>query len=321
MTKLEIMYENIRLVHGGAGTMDVRAWGESAFRDFYARKRLRTYAEQFTPAKPVKIGGHPDYDHLEGDQKETGHITTLFVDLNRYTSRTLVAKDDAEQLSEIVRTKQLLINSLIRFVQQGDGHVHSITGDGVMAFFGRKEDVSYFDGCRKALLTAMAILYFTKNELNPLLQERGEATVQIRTGLDFSEVSWLRMGEGDSSEVKAVGYGVDLAAKLLSPSKAWRSRVGETLYNEVPEEIRKYFRPISREIDDENPVFERQFQGKKVEYKKYMFEWEKVLEDAGDNADNAMSLLESAGRKTISVTPLFLSQDRMSVDDDDVIFG
>lgn len=300
--------------------MDVRAWGETAFREFYSLKQLRTYGEQVTPAEPVKIGGHPDYDHLEGDDTDIGHITTLFVDLNRYTSRTLVAKDDPEQLSEIVRTKRLLINSLIRFVQQGGGHVHSITGDGVMAFFGRKEDASHFDGCRQALLTAMAILYFTKNELNPLLQERGEATVQIRTGLDFSEVRWLRMGEGDSSEVKAVGYGVDLAAKLLSPSKAWRSRVGETLYNEVPEEIQKYFRPISKEVDDENPVFERQFQGVKVEYKKYMFEWEEVLKDSKDDADNALSLLESAGRKTISVTPLFLS-DRVSVDDDDVIFG
>jgi class 3 adenylate cyclase len=306
----------------------IRSWGDAAFSGIIANE-LRgraTYfgeAQDFPVHRPsIQIGGHPDYDILckePNAEPVVGHITTLFVDLNRFTSRTLVMRDSPQELSEIVRAKRLWINSLIRFVHMGSGHVHSITGDGVMAFFGGKCETSGARSGKAALRTAMSVMYYTKHVLNPRFEEVGADTVRIRTGTDYSEVRWTPMGTEACSEVKAVGYGVDIAAKLLSPSKAWVSRVGETLYEQLPSELQTYLRPV-KESDGEEPTFERQHRHRKATYRKYFFDWERVISDANDDADQALALLDASGTDSITLSNLPATPG-LSVDDDAIIFG
>jgi len=191
-----------------------------------------------------KIGGHPDYDYLmdlissednfsddiyrEKDVK----MCSLFIDLTNFTKRALfIEEEKGETIEEIANLKQKAISTWIKLARYYQGHIHSITGDGLMILFGGKQPEDKDDwtlGARAFLLT-LRVLESTdilNAHLKEVLAKKDLETtnihnlLDIKVGLEYSPKT-LMNGQGvivnstAVGEVKATSFEVDFSAKLL----------------------------------------------------------------------------------------------------------
>ncbi|NYB72817.1 hypothetical protein HZF24_01535 [Sedimentibacter hydroxybenzoicus DSM 7310] len=222
------------------------------------------------------IGGCPEYDNLEYDDIAEGYNTTLVIDLVNFTARSLHSKNDIDKLKELAILKKKFINSCAVAVGMFNGHIHDITGDGIMAFFNvgeRHEQIN------EAMLAAIFMIYAVKEILNPSLKDENPShrDIQVRVGVDTGSVIWTKMGSIkhlNSCEVKAVGFSVDSAAKLSS-GNSWELKIGEDLYNQGKEK----FKELTSKYDD----YKRTIDGLEIIYKRYYFDWEKYVRSHDNN--------------------------------------
>ncbi len=227
------------------------------------------------------IGGCPKYDNLSYDELVEDYNTTLVIDLVNFTARSLHSKDDVEKLKDLAVLKKKFINSCVLAVGLFGGHVHDITGDGIIAFFNYGEK---HEQINDAMLTAIFMIYSVQQILNPLLKAEDEnhRDIQVRVGVDTGNVIWTKMGNIknlDSCEVKAVGFSVDSAAKL-SNGKSWELKIGEYLYDQGNEE----FKELTSKYDD----YKRTIDGVEIIYKGYYFNWEKYISIYNNNIDEVL---------------------------------
>lgn len=225
------------------------------------------------------IGGCPEYDHLKYGDMEEGYNTTLVIDLVNFTARSLHSKDDVEKLKELTELKKKFINSCVFAVGMYNGHIHDITGDGIMAFFNKGEK---HEQINNALLSGILMIYAVKEILNPLLKQEDSKhnDIQVRVGVDTGNVIWTKMGSIkhlQSCEVKAVGFSVDSSAKLSS-GNSWELKIGENIFNQGKEEFKEL---ADKRYDD----YKRTIDGNTIIYKRFYFDWEKYIKKHNNDID------------------------------------
>jgi len=196
------------------------------------------------------IGGHEDYNYLLENIKDYDDFThpdnrvsdvklcSIFVDLRNFTKRALFIDDPGvETLEEIATLKQKSISTWIKLARFYNGHIHSITGDGLMILFGGRqpEDQDEWTVGARAFLFALRILEseeILNNELKETLIAKGKEQhirnnnnlLDIKVGIEFSpntlmnpqgvivNQGYLKKAVG---EVKATSFEIDFSAKLL----------------------------------------------------------------------------------------------------------
>ncbi|GAJ41662.1 hypothetical protein [Saccharococcus caldoxylosilyticus] len=200
--------------------------------------------------KDFKIGGHPDYDYLlneikeekdfynENNQVANVKLCSLFIDLRNFTKRALFVQDPGiETIQEIAKLKQKAISTWIKLARYYQGHIHSITGDGLMVLIGGKkpEDEDEWTIGARAFLIALRVLEsadFLNDELKQTLIEKGKESyatnshnlLNIKVGIEYSPETLMNPqgvivninGEKKPvGEVKATAFEIDFSAKLL----------------------------------------------------------------------------------------------------------
>lgn len=225
------------------------------------------------------IGGCPEYDHLEYGDMEEGYSTTLVIDLVNFTARSLHSKDDIEKLKELTELKKKFINSCVVAVGLYNGHIHDITGDGIMVFFNKGEK---HEQINNALLSGILMIYGVKEILNPRLKQEdpNHKDIQVRVGVDTGNVIWTKMGSIrhlQSCEVKAVGFSVDSSAKLSS-GNSWELKIGENVFNQGKEAFKEL-------ADKRYGNYERTIDGNTIIYKRFFFDWEKYIKEHNNDID------------------------------------
>ncbi|WP_215192994.1 hypothetical protein [Exiguobacterium sp. s95] len=201
-----------------------------------------------------RIGGHPDYDYLIDQIKSNDHflddsfrekdvkMCSLFIDLTNFTKRALfISEESGETIEEIADLKQKAISTWIKLARYYQGHIHSITGDGLMVLFGGKqlEDQDEWTIGARAFLLSLRVLESTdilNNHLKETLAKKGLETtnihnlLDIKVGLEYSP-NTLMNGQGvivntvAVGEVKATSFEVDFSAKLLGYYKDAKSKL------------------------------------------------------------------------------------------------
>jgi adenylate cyclase len=74
-----------------------------------------------------------------------------------------------------------------------------------------------------------------ENEVNPWLDRRGIARVQARAGLDYGQITFIRTGNHNSSEINPIGFAANFAAKCEKAADSWEIVVGEGLSDLLPD--------------------------------------------------------------------------------------
>lgn len=173
--------------------------------------------------------GHPDFVDLALGASGSTNAVAMFLDLRRFTARSFW--DPPEQ---IIRVNVAVISELAAAVQQHGGYVLGFRGDGVFACFdgGGRLDPRGVAGI--AVGAAAWALDAVQNALNGLLELSGIQPVQVRAGLDYGRLDFVRIGSAAGSEVNVLGFAANFASKCEKAALAWELVAGETLAALLP---------------------------------------------------------------------------------------
>jgi class 3 adenylate cyclase len=260
--------------------------------------RYRQFVE-FCEGELPKAGGHPDYNHLalaeNVGKTAQGNITTLFMDLKNFTKYCCFLSRE-----KVYQAKYASIESTIGVCRLHGGHLHDITGDGVMFFFGgaNSNDLECADHSLQAASDAMQLL---EEEVIVEYNDDSEyPNIHPKIGIDFGEALWAGYGASPHFEVKATSFNVDIANKMLSACNSQEVAIGDDLKSFL-------------EIDEDEFLgagwkYERQLREKKISYKTWVFDWRRHLAERDDND-------RDLARLGIARAPLVVTQSRTTLGD------
>ncbi len=158
-------------------------------------------------------------DHLESFRfdGQKRKLTVLFSDVRSFT--TLTEKSDPVRL-----LKQLneYLEAMTDIIFRYDGIVDKFIGDGIMAHWG-----AFTPDRPNATLGARAALDMMVKlaELNKHWEATGFPALDIGIGLNTGEVIFGNVGAGKKLDFTAIGDGVNLAARLESENKVYKTHI------------------------------------------------------------------------------------------------
>src|SRR5499425_2469365 len=156
---------------------------------------------------------------LEGERKQ---VTVLFADLKG--SMELLADRDPEEARKLLDP---VLERMMEAVHHYEGAVNQVMGDGIMALFGAP--LAHEDHAVRACYAALR-MQRRVNLYADEIQRTGGTPVQIRVGLNSSEVVVRAIGNDLHMDYTAVGHTTHLAARMEQMAKPGSALVtGDTL--------------------------------------------------------------------------------------------
>ena len=276
--------------HAGLGFDPSALPRESEIRE-YLKSSERSYRQfaEFIQAVGPKSGGHPDYDHLAQPEligtTVEGKITTLFMDLKNFTKYCCFLSRE-----KVYQAKYASIEATIGVCRLHGGHLHDITGDGVMFFFGGVS-ANEFESAESALTAAADAMLLLEEEVIVEYNNKNQfPNIQPKIGIDFGQALWGAYGAAPNFEVKATSFNVDIANKMMSQRNSQEVAIGDDLMKHLDIDADEYLEP--------GWTYERQLTvdgvEKTISYKTWVFDWRRQLKDRADS-DRDLSRLGIVG--------------------------
>jgi adenylate cyclase len=248
----------------------------------------RRFAETYSDLK-VRHGGHPDYDDLaEPDrvgETEEGTIATFFLDLRNFTKYCCFLPP-----IDVYQAKSATIEAAISVCRLYGGHLHEIPGDGVLFFFGGK-DQDDTDSATRAVSAACDAMWFLEEEIIPEYNDDEKyPAIYPKMGLDYGDVLWGAYGADGFYEVKATSFHVDIASKMMSQCKAREMAIGDSVkeFLEVDEDYLETGKPYRRRLTVDG-------EEKEINYKTWLFDWRQYRSDNMPDDEADLSRLTMTG--------------------------
>lgn len=225
------------------------AFGATVRNDFAHRRQWSSRLERKDAlahqgaALETRSLGHPDYESLAVGERCTAPMASVFLDLTNFTGRTFW--DDQDETADLAHA---VLTGLIEVVSNFGGYPLGLRGDGLFAGFSPGDPAFT---ATMALSACAFALDAVENEVNPWLDSRGMARVQVRAGLDYGSITFVRTGSRSRSEVNPIGFSANFAAKCEKQARSWEVVVGEGLagllpnyqhFTEHPDSPRRYTR-------------------------------------------------------------------------------
>ncbi len=215
--------------------------------------------------------GHPEFAHLPIGASSECDLAIAFFDMSRFTARSFW-----EPLKQVTRLAQAVLMQLVLLVEESGGYALGLRGDGLMAGWGGSESSASVDTAM--CLGACAVALDTcRGVLNDLLTEDGIEPVQLRAGVDWGKVSFIRTGTASQSDINIVGHPANFAAKCEKYANSWEVVVGEGASQHVDNKALL----ISH---DDSPK-EYQYKGERRYYGFSQFSWTQVVTEATSAID------------------------------------
>jgi len=155
-------------------------------------------AERYTP------GG------VYGQERQ---VAAMFVDLRGSTGL-----NEARLPYDVVFILNQFFAEMSSALQETDGHYAQFAGDGLMALYGLRCDLS--TACRQALLGARQMERRLR-DLNLRLEDELPAPLRIGIGIHCGEAIVGTMGPPSSPNLSAIGDNINIAARLESMTKTF----------------------------------------------------------------------------------------------------
>jgi class 3 adenylate cyclase/tetratricopeptide (TPR) repeat protein len=159
-------------------------------------------------------------DRIEGEKKQ---VTVLFCDLEGFTA--LSEKLGPEKMYGLM---DQVYEILIHEVNDYEGTVNEMTGDGIMALFGAP--IALEDAPQRAIRSALAIHREMTRVGEVLRLERGIPPLRMRIGIHTGPVVVGTLGNDLRVEFKAVGDTVNLASRMEALAEPGATYVTEDTF-------------------------------------------------------------------------------------------
>ncbi len=177
--------------------------------------RTRGTLERYVSPQLVSyVMDHLGEFNFKGEKKK---LTILFSDVRSFT--TLTEKTDpVELLTQLNEYLEAMTDIIFRY----DGIVDKFIGDGIMAHWG-----AFTPDRPNALLAAQAGLEMMQRlaELNKHWVATGRPPLDIGVGIHTDIVIFGNVGTGKKVDFTAIGDGVNLAARLESSNKEFKTHI------------------------------------------------------------------------------------------------
>lgn len=243
-----------------------------------------------------QVSGHPDYNYLAEPENigetKLGSISTLFMDLRNFTKYCLFLDKDA-----VYRAKGAAIAAAADIGRMLGGHLHDIPGDGVILYFGGSE-ADDLDASTHAIISACLTMKALEGYVIPEFNNEEEyPSIYPKFGLDYGEVLWGAYGAAPTYEVKATGFNVDIASKMMDQLHARQVAIGDDLKKQLEvdeeyiEKLWDYRRTLTISGDERS-----------ITYQTWRLNWRSFLRETIDDSDD-IALIGAAGelpRVTVS---------------------
>lgn len=250
----------------------------------------RNFAEAYDEITSYPRGGHPDYNHLAEMENvgmtEEGIITTLFLDLKNFTKYCCFLSP-----LDVFKAKHAVIDATIGVCRTYLGHLHEVPGDGVMFFFGGRDQTDT-DPARRALNAAADTMQLLEEEVIPEYNNSDKyPSIYPKIGLDYGKSLWGAYGAAPLYEVKATAFNVDIAAKMMGQCNAKQIAIGDSL---------KEFLDVNQDNYLESgwvydPQLTVQGEEKKFSYKTWLFNWSRYLKDQKNESFDLAKAIKGVG--------------------------
>ena len=156
---------------------------------------------------------------IEGERKQ---VTVMFCDMAGFTS--LVEKLGPEKGYSIM---DQVYEILIHKVQNYQGTVNEMTGDGIMALFGAP--IAIEDAPQRAIRASLAI-HREMAKFSDEIDKMGVSNIKMRIGIHTGPVVVGTLGNDLRVEFKAVGDTVNIASRIESLAIPGSTYVGEDTF-------------------------------------------------------------------------------------------
>jgi adenylate cyclase len=177
--------------------------------------RTRGTLERYVSPQLVSyVMDHLGEFNFKGEKKK---LTILFSDVRSFT--TLTEKTDpVELLTQLNEYLEAMTDIIFRY----DGIVDKFIGDGIMAHWG-----AFTPDRPNALLAAQAGLDMMTRlaELNQHWLATGRSPLDIGVGINTDFVIFGNVGTGKKVDFTAIGDGVNLASRLESANKEFKTHI------------------------------------------------------------------------------------------------
>jgi len=215
--------------------------------------------------------GHPDFAHLGIGESGSRDAAVMFLDMRRFTARSFW--DPPEQ---VLRVNTAVVTELAAAVQRHGGYVLGLRGDGVFACFDGSSALGARAAAGFAVVAGAFALDAVRNALNGLLAASGIDPVQVRVGLDYGRLDFVRIGTPAGSEVNVLGFAANFASKCEKHALSWEMVAGEGLAHNLPQQHVTHH--------DKSPA-EYEHLGERRVYRFYDVSWMSYLEHVPGVAD------------------------------------
>ncbi len=158
-------------------------------------------------------------DKIVGERKQ---VTVMFCDMAGFTS--LIDKLGAEKGYAIM---DQVYEILIHKVQDYDGTVNEMTGDGIMALFGAP--IAIEDAPQRAIKSSLSIHREMAKFSDKLISE-GISPIKMRAGINTGTVVVGALGNDLRVEFKAVGDTVNIASRIEGHAEPGTTFVSEDTF-------------------------------------------------------------------------------------------
>ncbi len=193
-------------------------------------KRIITSVfERYVPKKVIKeLLDHPDKVQLGGEERV---ITVMFTDLESFTSVS-------ENLSprELVNLINLYLTEMTDIILKYDGIIDKYEGDAIMAEFGAPVyyETHALNACYAALEMQERIKKLNLKKFQAVVRE-----LNCRIGINSGPMIVGNMGSRDVFDYTVMGDAVNLAARLETANKIYRTKImiSEDTYHMVKNQI------------------------------------------------------------------------------------
>lgn len=247
-------------------------FGDTVMTDFSTRRSAQgrlTESLRASAALETKALGHPDFEDLSVGERLTKPMVVAFIDLTDFTGRSFW--DDEAEVADLAHA---ILTGFIQTVTAFGGHPLGLRGDGLFAGFGpgnaQVDSVMALSACAFAL-------HAVQEEVNPRLRNQGIEPVQARAGLDFGNITFVRSGSRDNSEVNPLGFAANFAAKCEKRANSWEIVVGQGIAENIPDS--------STYSQHEKSPKTYQRNGTVKSYKFYQYHWRRTLRFIPDTVE------------------------------------
>ncbi len=206
---------------------------------FVSERKAKTaikslFSRYVDPSVVNQLVSNPDLVRLGGERKV---LTVLFSDIASFTSvsERLGPEDLIAHLNEY-------LTAMTEVVFQHSGTLDKYVGDAIIAFWGAPLELKdhAYQACRAAIEMTRRL-----DALHSKWREEGKPVLNFRIGINSGEMIVGNVGGRDRFDYTVIGDNVNLASRLESANKMYRSRI---LLSEYTYELVKD-RAFARELD------------------------------------------------------------------------